>query len=71
MTPNRSINFTPFFMVYGVEAVLPTELRYGSPRVWPYQPGMAKEARKNTVDLLGESRDITVMRSARYQQELH
>jgi hypothetical protein len=26
MTPNRSIGFTSFFMVYGAEVVLPTDL---------------------------------------------
>jgi hypothetical protein len=26
----------PFFMVHGSEAVLPTEIDYGSPRVWAY-----------------------------------
>jgi hypothetical protein len=31
MTPSRAIGYTPFFMVYGVEAVLPTDLDYGAP----------------------------------------
>jgi hypothetical protein len=26
MTPNRSMGFTPLFMVYGAEAILPTDL---------------------------------------------
>jgi hypothetical protein len=40
------------------------------PTVRAYQPGAVKEARKDTIDLLEESRDITVMRSAGYQQAL-
>jgi hypothetical protein len=68
--PNRSINFTPFFMVYGVEAVLPTDLQYGSPRFWAYQPNAAEEARRDTTNLLKESRDTAVIRSAGYQQTL-
>ena len=32
-TPNRATGQTPFSHVYGAEAVLPTELKYGSPRV--------------------------------------
>jgi hypothetical protein len=32
-TPSRATGFTPFFLVYGAEAVLPTDLEYGSPRV--------------------------------------
>jgi transposase InsO family protein len=29
-TPSRATGFTPFFLVYGVEAILPTDLEYGS-----------------------------------------
>jgi hypothetical protein len=32
-TPSRATGFTPFFMVHGSEAVLPTDIDYGSPRV--------------------------------------
>jgi hypothetical protein len=31
MTPRRATGFSPFFLVYGAEAVLPTDLEYGSP----------------------------------------
>ena len=34
--PNRATGQTPFALVYGAEAVLPTELIYGSPRVLAY-----------------------------------
>jgi hypothetical protein len=30
-TPNRATGFTPFFLVHGAEAVLPSDLEYGSP----------------------------------------
>jgi hypothetical protein len=43
--PNRSTNFTPFFMVYGSEVVLPTKLQYGSPRVQAYQLVEVMQAR--------------------------
>jgi hypothetical protein len=65
-SPNRSTVFTSFFMVYGAEVVLPTDLQYGSPRVRAYQPDVVEEARKDTIDLLEESRDTTVIRSAGY-----
>jgi hypothetical protein len=35
-TPSRATGFTPFFLVYGAEAVLPTDLEYGSPRTKAY-----------------------------------
>jgi hypothetical protein len=64
--PNRSTNFTSFIMVYGAAAVLPTELQYGSPRIQAYQPAKAERARRDALNLLEESRDITVTRSAWY-----
>ena len=32
-TLNRSTGFTPFFLTYGAEAVLPSDLDHGAPRV--------------------------------------
>jgi hypothetical protein len=70
MMPNRSTSFTPFFMVYGAEVVLPTDLQYGSPRVQTYQKDATEEARKDDIDLLEESRNTAIIRSAGYQQAL-
>jgi hypothetical protein len=39
-------------MVYGSEAILPTELQYGSPRVQAYQPIEAEQAWQDAIDLL-------------------
>jgi hypothetical protein len=69
-TPNISTNLTPFFMVYEAEVVLLTELQYGSPRVQAYQPIKVEQALQDTIDLLEESRDIAVTRSAGYQQTI-
>jgi transposase InsO family protein len=35
-TPSQATGFSPFFLVYGAEAVLPTDLEYGSPRTRAY-----------------------------------
>jgi hypothetical protein len=35
-TPSRATGFTPFFLVYRAEAILPTDLEYGSPRTKAY-----------------------------------
>jgi hypothetical protein len=39
ITPSRATGLTLFFLVYGTEAVLPTDLEYGSPRVRAYDEG--------------------------------
>jgi hypothetical protein len=48
--PNKSTNFTHFFMVYGAEAVLPTDQWYGSPRVHAYQLEVAEKAWRDAID---------------------
>jgi len=69
-TPNRSTGYTPFFMVYGAEAVLPTDMMHDSPRVTMYTEAEAREAREDDVDLLEEARELAASRSAIYQQSL-
>jgi hypothetical protein len=67
-TPSRATRFTLFFLVYGVEAVLPTDLEYGSPRVRGYDEGANQQAREDSLDQLDEARTVALMHSARYQQ---
>jgi hypothetical protein len=64
----RATGFTPFFLVYGAEAILPTDLEYGSPRVRGYDEGANQRARENSLDQLDEARTMALMYSARYQQ---
>jgi hypothetical protein len=68
--PSRATGFTPFFLVYGSEAVLPTDLEYGSPRLKAYSKQSNDTVRENTLDQLEEARDIALLHSARYQQNL-
>ena len=68
--PNRSTGYTPFFMVYGAEAVLPSDNRHDSPRVAAYVEADNEKARQEALDLLDEERDIEAARSAIYQQDL-
>ena len=71
MTPNRSTGFTPFFLAYEAEAVLPSNLNHGAPRVKAYDRDQAVEDQQDAVDLLEEAPEMTVIRSAHYQQTLH
>ena len=59
-----------FFMVYGAEAVLPSDIRHDSPRVAAYVEADNEKARQEALDLLDEERDIAAARSAIYQQDL-
>jgi transposase InsO family protein len=69
-TPSRATGFTPFFLFYGAEAVLPTDLEYGPPRVKGYDEGANQRAREDSLDQLDEARTMALMHSARYQQAL-
>jgi hypothetical protein len=62
--------FTPFFLTYRAETVLPTILDHGAPRVKVFDPNRATEAQQYTIDLLEEARETALVRSARYQQTL-
>jgi hypothetical protein len=66
-TPNRSTQYTPFFLVYGAEAVLPADVRFEAPRVTAYTETTSIHALQDAVDLLDEARDIALARTVVYQ----
>jgi transposase InsO family protein len=67
-TPSRATGFTPFFLVYGAEAILPTDLEYGSPRTKAYDDRGNQTSREDSLDQREEARDVALLHSARYQQ---
>jgi hypothetical protein len=69
-TRNRYVGFTPFFLVYRAEVVLPTDIKFDAPKVVQYTEKQAKEAREDGVDLLEEAREQNLARSVLYQQQL-
>ena len=61
-TPNRSTKSTPFFLVYGAEAVLPSDLMFESSRSQAYVQQDVEDARQDSLDLLDEERDVALTR---------
>jgi hypothetical protein len=64
------MGYSPFFLVYGSEAVLPTDVAFGSPRIQHYEEGTAEEAPKVDLDNIEEHRVAALMRHTRYEQQL-
>jgi hypothetical protein len=68
--PSKATGFKPFFLVYVVDAVLPTDLEYRSPRLRAYQESSNQRTREDSLDQVDEARDMAMMHLARYQQAL-
>jgi transposase InsO family protein len=69
-TPSRATGFSPFFLVYGAEAVLTTDLGYDSPRTRAYDDRSNQTSQEDSLDQLEEAQDVALLHSARYQQSL-
>ena len=65
MTPSRATSYTPFFMVYGFKAILPTDLDYGAPRVRAYDEQGAEASLEDAMDQLDEVCDVALLHSAK------
>jgi hypothetical protein len=57
-------------MVYGAEAVLPSEVTMGSLRVKTYDEAMQDQLRREDIDLVDEQRWQAAIKNARYRQAL-
>jgi hypothetical protein len=64
------MGYTPFFILFGAEAVLPTDIRYSAPCMVAYVEEDADKALADAQDLLDEARDIALICLAVYQQSL-
>jgi hypothetical protein len=60
----------PYFLVYGSEAVLPTNVAFRAPWIQFYKEGEDEQTRRIDLDSLDEQRLAAVMRQARHDQQL-
>jgi hypothetical protein len=67
---SSATDFSPFFLVYGSEAILPTDVAFGGPRIQFYEEGEAEQTRRADLNSLEEQRLAAVMRQARHDQQL-
>ncbi|XP_039841801.1 uncharacterized protein LOC120702100 [Panicum virgatum] len=68
---SRATGYSPFFMVYGSEAILLTDIAFGAPHTQNYDEGEAKTTRRSDLDSAEEHRLTASIQHARYEQQLH
>jgi hypothetical protein len=64
--PSKPTSQSPYFLVYGSEAILPTDVMWDSPAVEQYDEGISEDSRRVDIDGLEEARCATLVQSARY-----
>jgi transposase InsO family protein len=69
-TPSRATGQSPFFLVYGVEAMLPSEVEFESLRFRNFKEERYGEDRVDDLNQLEEAREAALIQSARYLQGL-
>jgi hypothetical protein len=64
--PTKPIRQSPYFLVYGSEAILPADVMWESPVVEQYNEGISEDSRRVDIDGLEEARCAALVQSARY-----
>jgi hypothetical protein len=67
--PTKPMGQSPYFMVYGSEAILP-DVMWESPVVEQYDEGISEDSRQVDIDRLEEARCAALVQSARYLESI-
>jgi hypothetical protein len=68
--PSRATGHTPFCLVYGSEAMLPTEVDHKSFRVQQFNKEQSDDSQVDDLTRLEELREVEVIQSVKHQQAM-
>jgi hypothetical protein len=64
--PTKPTGQSPYFLVYGSEAILPADVMWESPAVEQYDEGISEDSKRVDIDGLKKARCAALVQSARY-----
>jgi len=68
--PSRNTGVSPYFMIYGAEAVLPSDIVFGSPRVEHFNQSSTDHARELEINCTEEKWLAFYLRIAKYLEAM-
>ena len=68
--PSHNTGVSPYFLVFGAEAVLPTDVAFQAPRIENYDEEINDQARQDDVDRLEEECLVICVWTAKYLDSL-
>jgi len=68
--PSRNTDVSPYFMVYGAEAVLPSDVAFGSPRVEHFDQSSVDHVRELEINCAEERRLVSCLRTTKYLEAI-
>jgi hypothetical protein len=67
---SKPTGHSPYFLVYGSEAILPADVMWDSPAVEQYNEGISKDSRQVDIDGLEDARCAALIQSTRYLEDI-
>jgi len=68
--PSRNMGVSPYFMIYRAEAVLPSEVAFGSPRVEHFDQSSADHTRELEINCTEEKLLASYLRTTKYLEAM-
>ena len=68
--PSRNTGVSPYFMIYGSEAVLPADIQFRAPRIEQFNEENSNATREDELNRVEEERLVSCLRTAKYLESI-